>query len=204
MTMNQIVRIFSAFGFYGAVISLAGNIARWLIPNQFVARSLPNAIGSSLMLVGLMASYLYFAREVGRFGMFSFIVAFIGLVWTACMIWGFTFFTPAMHDLDATFTQDKPIADMNHTLAIGLITAILLHGIGTVLYGISIFISSAANRIPSALLIIGGIAGLIVYKNLHVSGPIIECCGVMIICLRIYLEYLPANRLTEVLQVENM
>jgi hypothetical protein len=201
MSINQIVRVFSAFGFYGSVISLAGNIVRWLIPNEFVARSLPNTIGLSLMLIGLIATYLFLARELGRFGMICFICAFLGFVWTTCMVWGFTFFTPALHDLDATFTQDKKITDMQTTLAIGLIMAIVLHGVSIVLYGISIFISSAANRKASFLLIAGGIAGLIVFKNIHVAGPVIESLGILMICLRSYLDIpMPKNNSMEASQ----
>jgi hypothetical protein len=155
---------------------------RWIIPDEFFASNLPNSIGLALILFGIVATYLILAPELGRFGLISFIVAFLGITWITCMIWGLAFFGPVLHDLDPTLTADKSFPDIQSPLNGGLLSAVFLLGIGMILYGLSILISSKSSRLSGLLLILGSIVSFIMVNDIDTAGPILQSIAIIWIC----------------------
>ncbi|TVY05413.1 hypothetical protein [Paenibacillus cremeus] len=185
MTMGRAYRAFAVIGIAGAIISIIANLLRWVSPDDFLVRNLASAIGLNLLVFGFFSSYLVLSSKLGRYGLISFIVGLLGMLWICCLVWGVAFFGPVLQGLDHTFTSHKPIPEMTPPLSSGFLSAVLLQGVGMILYGIALMLSRTALRWPGLLLIVGSVLGFVMVAGIDVLGPILENLAFIWLCKQV-------------------
>jgi hypothetical protein len=110
-------------------------------------------LSTILLLWALLGIYGRQSREAGTFGLWTFVVAFLGAVLTVGNVWAEVFVWPTLTQV-APNTMSGSIMDAPSYLVAGLNVSFPLFGIGLILFGVATFRSRVYPRWAAVLLII--------------------------------------------------
>ena len=160
---------FIGAGAWAAIVSgvamVVSLIMEWLIvpherlgPEAFLTGSYLVSSGLRLLSIvllvwGLIGIYERQSREAGTFGLWTFVVAFLGAVLTVGNVWAEVFVWPTLTQV-APNTMSGSIMDTPSYLVAGLNVSFPLFGIGLILFGVATFRSRVYPRWAAVLLII--------------------------------------------------
>ena len=106
-----------------------------------------------LLLWGLIGIYGRQSRTLGTFGLWAFVVVFLGTALTVGNVWAEVFVWPTLTEV-APNTMSGTITGASPYLVAGLNVSFPLFGIGLILFGAATFWVGAYPRWASALLIV--------------------------------------------------
>jgi hypothetical protein len=106
-----------------------------------------------LLLWGLLGIYGRQSRAAGTFGLWAFVVAFLGTALTVGNVWAEVFVWPTLAQV-APNTISGTITSISSYLVAGLNLSFPLFGIGLILFGAATFWAGVYPRWASALLIV--------------------------------------------------
>jgi hypothetical protein len=106
-----------------------------------------------LLLWGLIGIYGRQSRAAGTFGLWAFVVVFLGTALIAANTWAEVFVYPTLAQV-APNVWSGPITEVSPYLAAGLTFSFPLFGIGLILFGVATFIAGVYPRWAAVLLII--------------------------------------------------
>jgi hypothetical protein len=106
-----------------------------------------------LLLWGLLGIYGRQSRAAGTFGLWAFVVAFLGTALTVGNVWAEVFVWPTLAQV-APNTISRTITSISSYLVAGLNLSFPLFGIGLILFGAATFWAGVYPRWASALLIV--------------------------------------------------
>jgi hypothetical protein len=106
-----------------------------------------------LLVWGLIGIYGRQSRVLGTFGLWAFVVAFLGTALTVGNAWAEVFVWPTLTEVDPN-TLSGTITGASPYLVAGLNVSFPLFGIGLILFGAATFWAGAYPRWASALLIV--------------------------------------------------
>jgi hypothetical protein len=158
MTLNQVIRVFALIGIIGAIVQI-GSITYAYIGHEMHVTNIINALAFSLIFFGLISSYLVQVQNLGRFGLISMIVLFIGFVLVCGLVWTLAFARPVIELLDPSLAANNAI--LPSPLLEGTVFTFLTYNLGMLLYGISNLKSGKIARWAGLLFIIGVISNFI-------------------------------------------
>lgn len=158
MTLNQVIRIFAFIGGIAAITHIGSITYAYIDPTTNVT-SFIDMVLFSLIFLGVISSYLVQTKDLGLFGLISFIVLSIGFILIIGLVWANTFVKPVLISLDPTFALDSPDLVPSPLLE-GMASSFLTLNIGLLLFGISLLKSSKISRWPGLLFIIAIAANL--------------------------------------------
>jgi hypothetical protein len=157
---------------WGAWAAIASGLAmvvslllEWLVvpherlgPEAFLTSSYSVSSGLRLLSIvllvwGLLGIYGRQSTTAGTFGLWAFVVAFLGTALTVGNVWAEVFVWPTLTEL-APNTISGTIMGVSPYLVAGLNLSFPLFGIGLILFGASAFWAGAYPRWASALLIV--------------------------------------------------
>jgi len=107
-----------------------------------------------LLLWGLIGIYGPQSRAAGTFGLWTFVVVFLGTALIAGNTWAEVFVYPTLAQV-APNAWSGSVMEVSPYLAAGLTLSFPLFGIGLVLFGVATFIAGVYPRWVAVLLIIG-------------------------------------------------
>src|ERR671921_1400941 len=156
---------------WGAWAAIASGLAmavsllmEWLVvpherlgPEAFLTSSYLVSSGLRLLSIvllvwGLIGIYERQSREAGTFGLWTFVVAFLGAVLTVGNVWAEVFVWPTLTQV-APNTMSGSIMDTPSYLVAGLNVSFPLFGLGLILFGVATLWASVYPRWASVLLI---------------------------------------------------
>jgi hypothetical protein len=114
-----------------------------------------NILAMFTLLLGLVGIFLYQYERLGKFGVMSFSLAFLGTVLIAGDAWFEAFVVPFLASVSPQIVNEDP----SGSLIIGALLSFLSFSIGWILVGITSYKASVLPKYISILLIIGGIFG---------------------------------------------
>ena len=160
---------FIGAGAWAAIVSgvamVVSLIMEWLIvpherlgPEAFLTGSYLVSSGLRLLSIvllvwGLIGIYERQSRAAGTFGLWTFVVAFLGAVLTVGNVWAEVFVWPTLTQV-APNMMSGSIMDTPSYLVAGLNVSFPLFGIGLILFGVATFRSRVYPRWAAVLLII--------------------------------------------------
>lgn len=106
-----------------------------------------------LLLWALIGIYERQSRSAGTFGLWAFVVAFLGTALTVGNVWAEVFVWPTLAQI-APGTMSGSVTDFPSYLVAGLNVSFPLFGIGLILFGVATFRARVYPRWASILLII--------------------------------------------------
>jgi len=107
-----------------------------------------------LLVWGLIGIYGPQSRAAGTFGLWAFIIIFLGTVLIAGNTWAEVFVYPTLAQV-APNAWSGSVTEVSPYLSAGLTLSFLLFGIGLILFGVATFIAGVYPRWVTVLLIIG-------------------------------------------------
>ncbi len=107
-----------------------------------------------LLLWGLIGIYGRQSRAAGTFGLWAFVVVFLGTALVAGNAWAEVFVWPTLAQV-APNAMTGPITEVSPYLSAGLGLSFPLFGIGLILFGVATFWAGVYPRWAAVLLIIG-------------------------------------------------
>jgi hypothetical protein len=107
-----------------------------------------------LLLWALIGIYGRQSRAAGTFGLWAFVVVFLGTALIAANTWAEVFVYPTLAQV-APNAWSGSVTEVSPYLAAGLTLSFPLFGIGLVLFGVATFIAGVYPRWVAVLLIIG-------------------------------------------------
>jgi hypothetical protein len=125
----------------------------FLTSAYLVSSGLRLLVGFVLLPWALIGIYGPQSRAAGTFGLWAFVVVFLGTVLAAGDIWAEVFVWPTLAQV-APSMMSGSATDMSSHLIVGLNVSFPLFGIGLILFGIATFIAGFYPRWASALLVI--------------------------------------------------
>ena len=125
----------------------------FLTSAYLVSSGLRLLCGFVLLPWALIGIYGPQSRAAGTYGLWAFVVVFLGTVLAAGDIWAEVFVWPTMAQV-APSMMSGSATDMSSYLMAGLQVSFPLFGIGLILFGVATFIAGVYPRWASALLII--------------------------------------------------
>jgi hypothetical protein len=157
---------------WGAWAAIASGLAmvvslllEWLLvpherlgPEAFLTSSYSVSSGLRLLSIvllvwGLLGLYGRQSRAAGTFGLWTFVVAFLGTALTVGNVWAEVFVWPTLTEV-ASSTMSGAITGVSPYLVAGLNLSFPLFGIGLILFGAATFRARVYPRWASALLIV--------------------------------------------------
>ena len=105
-----------------------------------------------LLVWGLIGIYGRQSRALGTFGLWAFVVAFLGAALTVGNVWAEVFAWPTLTEVDPN-TMSGTITGASPYLVAGLNVSFPLFGIGLILFGAATFWAGAYLRWASVLLV---------------------------------------------------
>jgi hypothetical protein len=160
---------FVGAGAWAAVVSGAAMtvslLMEWLVvpherlgPEAFLTSSYSVSSGLRLLSIvllvwGLIGIYGRQSRAAGTFGLWAFVVVFLGTALTVGNVWAEVFVWPTLTEVDPN-TMSGSITGVSPYLVAGLNVSFPLFGIGLILFGAATFWAGAYPRWASALLIV--------------------------------------------------
>jgi hypothetical protein len=124
-----------------------------LLTSSYLVSSGLRLLGIILLLWALIGIYGPQSRAAGTFGLWAFVVVFLGTVLAAGDIWAEVFVWPTLAQV-APSMMSGSATDMSSYLIVGLNVSFPLFGIGLILFGVATFIAGVYPRWASALLVI--------------------------------------------------
>jgi len=106
-----------------------------------------------LLLWALIGIYERQSRSAGTFGLWAFVVVFLGTALTVGNVWAEVFVWPTLAQV-APNTMSGPVTDFPSYLVAGLNLSFPLFGIGLILFGVATFMAGVYPRWASVLLIV--------------------------------------------------
>ncbi len=106
-----------------------------------------------LLVWGLIGIYGRQSRALGTFGLWTFVVAFLGTALTVGNVWAEVFVWPTLTEVDPN-TMSGTITGASPYLVAGLNISFPLFGIGLILFGVATFWAHVYPRWASALLVV--------------------------------------------------
>jgi len=125
----------------------------FLTSAYLVSSGLRLLVGFVLLPWALIGIYGPQSRAAGTFGLWSFVVVFLGTALAAGDIWAEVFVWPTLAQV-APSMMSGAATDMSSYLIVGLNVSFPLFGIGLILFGVATFIAGVYPRWASALLVI--------------------------------------------------
>jgi hypothetical protein len=125
----------------------------FLTSAYLVSSGLRLLVGFVLLPWALIGIYGPQSRAAGTFGLWAFVVVFLGTVLAAGDIWAEVFVWPTLAQV-APSMMSGSATDMSSYLIVGLNVSFPLFGIGLILFGVATFIAGVYPRWASALLVI--------------------------------------------------
>ena len=125
----------------------------FLTSAYLVSSGLRLLVGFVLLPWALIGIYGPQSRAAGTFGLWAFVVVFLGTALAAGDIWAETFVWPTLAQV-APSMMSGSATDMSSYLIAGLNVSFPLFGIGLILFGVATFIAGVYPRWASALLVI--------------------------------------------------
>ncbi len=107
-----------------------------------------------LLLWGLIGIYGRQSRAAGTFGLWAFVVVFLGTALVAGNAWAEVFVWPTLAQVSPN-AMTGPITEVSPYLSAGLGASFLFFGIGLILFGVATFWAGVYPRWAAVLLIIG-------------------------------------------------
>jgi hypothetical protein len=159
---------FIGWGAWAAIasgVAMAGSLLlEWLVPherlgpeafltNAYLVSSGLRLLSIVLLLWGLLGIYGRQSRAAGTFGLWAFVVAFLGTALTVGNVWAEVFVWPTLAQV-APNTISGTITSISSYLVAGLNLSFPLFGIGLILFGAATFWAGVYPRWASALLIV--------------------------------------------------
>jgi hypothetical protein len=160
---------FIGWGAWAAIasgVAMAGSLLlEWLVvpherlgPEAFVTNAYLVSSGLRLLSIvlllwGLLGIYGRQSRAAGTFGLWAFVVAFLGTALTVGNVWAEVFVWPTLAQV-APNTISGTITSISSYLVAGLNLSFPLFGIGLILFGAATFWAGVYPRWASALLIV--------------------------------------------------
>jgi hypothetical protein len=125
----------------------------FLTSAYLVSSGLRLLVGFVLLPWALIGIYGPQSRAAGTFGLWAFVVVFLGTVLAAGDIWAEVFVWPTLAQV-APSMMSGSATDMSSYLIVGLNVSFPLFGIGLILFGVATFIAGVYPRWIAVLLII--------------------------------------------------
>jgi hypothetical protein len=125
----------------------------FLTSAYLVSSGLRLLVGFVLLPWALIGIYGPQSRAAGTFGLWAFVVVFLGTVLAAGDIWAEVFVWPTLAQV-APSMMSGSATDMSSYLIVGLNVSFPLFGIGLIVFGVATFIAGVYPRWASALLVI--------------------------------------------------
>src|SRR5215208_4555787 len=125
----------------------------FLTSAYLVSSGLRLLVGFVLLPWALIGIYGPQSRAAGTFGLWAFVVVFLGTVLASGDIWAEVFVWPTLAQV-APSMMSGSATDMSSYLIVGLNVSFPLFGIGLILFGVATFIAGVYPRWASALLVI--------------------------------------------------
>jgi hypothetical protein len=160
---------FIGWGAWAAIasgVAMAGSLLlEWLVvpherlgpeaflTNAYLVSSGLRLLSIVLLLWGLLGIYGRQSRAAGTFGLWAFVVAFLGTALTVGNVWAEVFVWPTLAQV-APNTISGTITSISSYLVAGLNLSFPLFGIGLILFGAATFWAGVYPRWASALLIV--------------------------------------------------
>jgi hypothetical protein len=160
---------FIGWGAWAAIasgVAMAGSLLlEWLVvpherlgpeaflTNAYLVSSGLRLLSIVLLLWGLLGIYGRQSRAAGTFGLWAFVVAFLGTALTVGNVWAEVFVWPTLAQV-APNTISGTITSISSYLVAGLNLSFPLFGIGLILFGAAMFWAGVYPRWASALLIV--------------------------------------------------
>jgi hypothetical protein len=160
---------FIGWGAWAAIasgVAMAGSLLlEWLVvpherlgpeaflTNAYLVSSGLRLLSIVLLLWGLLGIYGRQSRAAGTFGLWAFVVAFLGTALTVGNVWAEVFVWPTLAQV-APNTISRTITSISSYLVAGLNLSFPLFGIGLILFGAATFWAGVYPRWASALLIV--------------------------------------------------
>jgi hypothetical protein len=160
---------FIGWGAWAAIasgVAMAGSLLlEWLVvpherlgpeaflTNAYLVSSGLRLLSIVLLLWGLLGIYGRQSRAAGTFGLWAFVVAFLGTPLTVGNVWAEVFVWPTLAQV-APNTISGTITSISSYLVAGLNLSFPLFGIGLILFGAATFWAGVYPRWASALLIV--------------------------------------------------
>jgi hypothetical protein len=160
---------FIGWGAWAAIasgVAMAGSLLlEWLVvpherlgpeaflTNAYLVSSGLRLLSIVLLLWGLLGIYGRQSRAAGTFGLWAFVVAFLGTALTVGNVWAEVFVWPTLAQV-APNTISGTITSISSYLDAGLNLSFPLFGIGLILFGAATFWAGVYPRWASALLIV--------------------------------------------------
>jgi hypothetical protein len=159
---------FIGWGAWAAIASglamVVSLLVEWLVPHErlgpeafltssYLVSSCLRLLSIVLLVWGLIGIYGRQSRVAGTFGLWAFVVAFLGTALTVGNVWAEVFVWPTLAQL-APNTMSGTIMGVSPYLVAGLNVSFPLFGIGMILFGVATFWAGAYPRWASVLLII--------------------------------------------------
>lgn len=148
MPLNQVLRSFALIGIIAAIIHIGSITYAYIHPETNVTNII-DVFVLSLIFIGLICSYLAQTKDLGRFGLISFIVLSIGFILVCGLEWMNAFTRPILESLSPSLNFDN----LPSPLIEGMAASFLTFNLGLLLFGISILKSSKISRWPGLLFI---------------------------------------------------
>ena len=123
------------------------------LTNAYLVSSGLRLLSIVLLLWGLLGIYGRQSRAAGTFGLWAFVVAFLGTALTVGNVWAEVFVWPTLAQV-APNTISGTITSISSYLVAGLNLSFPLFGIGLILFGAATFWAGVYPRWASALLIV--------------------------------------------------
>jgi hypothetical protein len=123
------------------------------LTSSYLVSSCLRLLSIVLLVWGLIGIYGRQSRVAGTFGLWAFVVAFLGTALTVGNVWAEVFVWPTLAQL-APNTMSGTIMGVSPYLVAGLNVSFPLFGIGMILFGVATFWAGAYPRWASVLLII--------------------------------------------------
>lgn len=123
------------------------------LTSSYLVSSSLRLLGFVLLLWGLIGIYKHQSRSAGTFGLWAFVVAFLGAVLTVGNTWAEVFVWPTLAQVDPDMMSGS-VTDMSSYLVTGLNVSFPLFGIGLILFGVATFRAGVYPRWASVLLIV--------------------------------------------------
>jgi hypothetical protein len=136
-----------------------------------------------LLMLGLISVFIFSLNyNLGKFGLVSFVIAFVGTCLVIGDVWFEIFVTPFLEEDTYINSVGAPPLSM----MVGAVLTFFTFSIGWILFGISCYKLKMFPKWLSILLIVGAILG---QKVLNVPYIIVLSISMMIITFMIYKEY---------------
>jgi hypothetical protein len=125
----------------------------FLTSAYLVSSGLRLLVGFVLLPWALIGIYGPQSRAAGTFGLWAFVVVFLGTVLAAGDTWAEVFVWPTLAQV-APSMMSGSATDMSSYLIVGLNVSFPLFGVGLIVFGVATFIAGVYPRWASALLVI--------------------------------------------------